>query len=471
MKALASNRFREAAETAAVFAAFAVGVALRVANSLRWHPPEQYMYSDANSYVRAALEMNSGEGVRYPWQMMHPPGTAMVLAASLRIAGTLKPAVVAYIVVSCLVPLASYVLARRLFDRTNARWVLVLISFHYLLIDFGSRFMTDIFLAAFFPLALWLVLISLDARGVKGALVGLLAGATLSVAYAFKVIALPAGIAFFAVLVVQRAVLASPRSSLRALGLRLLAVGVGFAPILVALTVRCTRVAGRLCLGSNGGSPQILLGHIGRVGYLKWNGPDGVMTFISGSDAAHGYLSQMEVGWSVVDEAQNLAMARQWCKAHPIECLARSAEHVYSTFGGAYTWPPNMEDQWALSYLAHFLLIVFFIIPWLSRVGAMVVVSGFRGFLASPEALATAPLVALAAAVAYANGEPRYRLPFDGLIACVAVEAARALLRARAHGRGGAGSSAPTAPTAPRGSEPLAAPRDDHPLPDVVPDG
>jgi hypothetical protein len=56
---------------------------------------------------------------------------------------------------------------------------------------------------------------------------------------------------------------------------------------------------------------------------------------------------------------------------------------------------------------------------------------GLRGFVGSEAMLVLSPILGVIAAVFIATGEPRYRVPFDGLFILVAIQFYRSFGRVR----------------------------------------
>jgi hypothetical protein len=92
-------------------------------------------------------------------------------------------------------------------------------------------------------------------------------------------------------------------------------------------------------------------------------------------------------------------------------------------------WPTYSTESWPLAHLSQVAFVALLLVPTLFAC-ARVLKRGVPAFLTSRALLMLAPVLALAAIVAFATGEVRYRVPFDVfLIAIVAAMAMGELQR------------------------------------------
>jgi hypothetical protein len=249
----------------------------------------------------------------------------------------------------------------------------------------------------------------------------------LSIAAAFKSVALAAAFMYFAVegvaLVISRpdARWWARLARLRPWLLRGAVIVVAAAPVLGLLTRACTRANdGHLCVTGTKMGADFLLGHYGRIADVEWIS-DGHDQFRFGSPSSflRNYSAHVKVAFSLTDNAANVAEARRWIGAHPGEAIVLSLDHIYDTFFGPAMWPTFNHDRWPLANLSQYVFVVFLFIPTVIA-WARVLRAGVRAALTSQTALVFAPIAAIAVTVAIATGEVRYRIPFDVFFIAIA---------------------------------------------------
>ena len=253
-------------------------------------------------------------------------------------------------------------------------------------------------------------------------------GATLSIATAFKSVALPAAIFFFAVegvalLLARPERPADPSPADPATGpsrpplfaravfarfkpwlLRGAVCALAATPLLAVLTRACTRAnRGEVCVTGNKVASDFLLGHYGRIANVEWK-PEGYDLVRFGSPGAwlRHYDAHARVPFTMTDGPANRAEAWRWIAGHPGEAVVLSLDHVYDTFLGPAMWPSFEQSSWPLAQLSQYVFIAFLFIPML-LVGAALVRRGVRVLATSRTALVFAPILALAVTVAIAT--------------------------------------------------------------------
>jgi hypothetical protein len=271
-------------------------------------------------------------------------------------------------------------------------------------------------------------------------LLALLAGFVCSLAASFKLTALPA-VLFFSIVYTlfyrgpDAASVADPQAPpakrrwfnfsgpLRAMKVITLAgLIAGAAPLMVAMSLRCTRINdNKFCLVCSNAPQNFLLGHYGRIQSITWKSGGGAISFGSPAQVQHGYTVKKEVPFALNDAEKNNAEGWKWMRENPAEAVIISLEHVFDAFGGSVAWPPNVTFVWMWSEMAQYGFLVFLLLPSLWLCVDIAKKRGLAGFLASTECLILSPSVGLVASVAVATGEARYRIPFDGLFIIVGV--------------------------------------------------
>ena len=408
---------------------FAAGTVWRWLHITQFHDPRRYVYSDMADYILLAKRMAVAGHTPTVTDVTHPPGVTAIFAFFYRHDPSLEWLVWLQFAVAAVVPLAVGALGWVAFDRTTARLAVVLSSLYFPFVDYGGYFLSEVYVMLAVPATLALYLLATRCRSTPGVVgTGLLAGVAFSGALALKLLTLPAILGFGAVhwLFFRGA---SRRVKTIALGALLL----GTLPGATVLSRRCTVAnEGRFCLVSNKSAADFLLGHYGRIQGISWHGPDGQRRFRYSSPSAHQrYALQVEVPFAFTDGASNLRAASGWIRDHPIEALVLSVEHIYDLFIGSLPWPSFETEYWVGAEEAHFLFIVFLLLPALCLCLDSIRRQGLRGFVGSEAMLVLSPILGVIAAVFIATGEPRYRVPFDGLFILVAIQFYRSFGRVR----------------------------------------
>lgn len=139
-------------------AAILVGAVIRVVWGLLIHPPVDFVYSDMGQYVERAQRLAAGDAL---WRIdaFFPPGTHMLLAAPMKLFGTgragLWAGAVLWCVLSSLIPLFTWRLARLLLTPAAAALSAVFCAFWPLYITYGAFFTSETPSLALMVAALW----------------------------------------------------------------------------------------------------------------------------------------------------------------------------------------------------------------------------------------------------------------------------------------------------------------------------
>lgn len=139
-------------------ASILVGAVIRVVWGLVIHPPVDFVYSDMGGYVERAQRLAAG-GALWRIDAFFPPGTHMLLAAPMKFFGTgragLWAGAVLWCVLSSLIPLFTWRLARLLLTPAAAALSTVFCAFWPLYITYGAFFTSETPSLAFMVTALW----------------------------------------------------------------------------------------------------------------------------------------------------------------------------------------------------------------------------------------------------------------------------------------------------------------------------
>jgi len=402
-------------------AAFVYGAAWRWMHVTRWHDPREYVYSDMKMYVDLGKRLAKPDYVLRAGDVTHPPGTTKLIAWFYEHDPDLSSLVVFQALVSIMVPVALGALALVAFDRTTARATVVISSLYFPFIDYGGFFLAEVYMMVLVPSCLALYLASVrQTKWWRVAPLGLGAGVALFCALAMKMVALPAILGFAILHWLLRA-----ESTRRVKTMALLCLVLGALPGSAAMTERCTDAnGGELCFGSNKGGADFLLGHYGRIQGVKWVDPKqrGYVSFGSPSAYQHGYRKVREVPFAITDGEQNSQAAWDWIRKRKVHAVVLSSEHVFDTMGATLPWPAVATKYWAGVQGAQYLFLLFLLFPAVVRCLDIAREQGVWPMLQSRELCLLSPLFGVMLAVFIATGEPRYRIPFDGLIMLVAIQ-------------------------------------------------
>jgi 4-amino-4-deoxy-L-arabinose transferase-like glycosyltransferase len=165
------------------------GAVIRVIWGLVIHPPVDFIYSDMGAYVRPAQRLAEG-GALWRFDAFFPPGTHILLAAPMKLFGTgsagLWAGAVLWCVLSSLIPLFAWRLARLLLTPAAAALTAVFCAFWPLYITYGAYFTSETSSLAFMLAALWIGYLAGRTSGTPALCLGLAAGLLGGVAVASR---------------------------------------------------------------------------------------------------------------------------------------------------------------------------------------------------------------------------------------------------------------------------------------------
>ncbi|MGI8909434.1 MAG: glycosyltransferase family 39 protein [Rubrobacteraceae bacterium] len=235
-------------------AAIVAGAVVRVIWGLVIHPPGDFIYSDMGGYVERARRL-ADEGPLLRSDALFPPGTHMLLAAPMEIFGTgtagLWAGSVLWCVMSCLIPLFTWRLARLLLTPAAAALATAFCAFWPLYITYGGFFTSETPSLALMVIALWAGYRASRLSGWEAAGLGLFAGVIGGVAIACR----PQWILNLAVLAVPLLI----RFRRRALALA--GIVIGATVILAAVVLHNSVAAGETTGLSENGGLNFWMGH------------------------------------------------------------------------------------------------------------------------------------------------------------------------------------------------------------------
>jgi len=263
-----------------------------------------------------------------------------------------------------------------------------------------------------------LVLASLSTpRTAAGAVLAAAAGVGFAAAVAMKLLAIPTfGVVWLTYFTLTRPAAAGVMAR-RGGVVRLAAFALGALPLVALLVGFCTtRNDGHLCIAGNKGPADFLLGHYGRIASLHWTD-----SWLGNPPALlRGYTARPRLDFSMLDGARNLRTAWEWIGRHPVEALVLSLDHVYDTFSATPAWPSSATAFWTWAQLSAYFYLVVLFAPLAYGAVESARARGLRAVLARRAFLVLSPVVGLAMTVFVTNGEPRYRIAYDGILIALA---------------------------------------------------
>jgi hypothetical protein len=406
---------------------YALGVVGRALYIVVLFPPTEHVPSDAEWYMRAAVELFDPSYRQTVTDTIWPPGTAYYLGALRWLGGGFGLAVWAQLALSASVPPLVAALARTLHDERAARVALVVSSLYLPFVDYFAYFLSEgPFLVCLVGAALLLVRALATVRpeevphtGLRPSLARFAAfGLACGVAASLKgQVLLP----FAGWLVL---LLASARAARRPrLALGAAAALFGALLVIVPLSARATRLHGGVptLISSNAGA-AVIVGHWGPIRRFRFvEARTGSDFWVSSAVAIqHGYQGEQTFPFALHDSRAALRAVAERAAEHPGAVLAQSLGNVLDLFLGGVPWPA-VELRGARAMRASelgFALVI--LLPallrlWRRRAALLDLRAG-----PTPEQVLAVPILGLLATAFLTHGEPRYRIPFDAIFLVLA---------------------------------------------------
>lgn len=397
--------------------AYIAGVLWRAYYLFLYHPAQKFLYSDMGSYVEMAQKYYS-PGFRHTIaDTVYPPGFPYVLGALFYFDRSGALAITFQFLLSCAIPLLTYLLAKSLYDKRVARIALLITSLYYPFIDYASYFLTEN-LYIFLLLASMLALAKTfsyrrDPR--KKWILALVAGVLFGAAATVKSVSLAmAGI--FVLCISIDAYLSRRDEDVAAVVAMLAGLSLALAPA----AVRCTRLnEGKFCLIGNDWARNFLLGHVPNLNIVRFNDEKRGYFYEFGGPAAFqkGHTEILTLPFGVYENGKIAKYTWDRVRQEPLNALLLSIENIFDLFR-TIPWPSSHTPQrrWAnlfqqLYYLSILIPAIFTLVHERRKRSAAPL--GF--FPTSPSAILALPYLALFICVFITVGEPRHRLPLDSL--------------------------------------------------------
>ena len=402
---------------------FVVGILLRyqfICVENRPSDPANIL-GDAGWYVYEAVHFFEPDFRPNLFDTLYPPGTPIYFALLRAIDPSMRVLDLMQWFLSCLVPLLLFSLARQLFSKQAALFVLAFSSLYFPLWEYFGYFLSEgPFLVTLFSTFFLLVMSLRSPSRFVAIALGFFAGLMLGLSASFKSCVL------FSALLVALGLLWGRRKSQLRLVPSFFAAALGLVAVLLPMSIRATRLnEGNFLLIANDAHRTFLLGHQGRVG-LTWFYDDKRnfhQNFINPNSNQHNYAEQRTYRFGPYEAAPNYAAGWDWIRRNPGEAFLLSLEHVFDLFAIALPWPGYFRSyaRWTSFFNQVFMALI--LLPALLHL--------FRSrrelWEARPELLGDL-IVALAGCSIYILaffflGEGRYRIMYDGFLILLAARA------------------------------------------------
>lgn len=406
--------------------AYAGGLGFRYLYLLRLHHPRHYVVSDAAGLMAVAQRFLQAAEVQTIWDTVWPPGAPALLALLAGGDPGLQLAAWFQLALAALVPLliahATWLAA----GRRAAELALIFASLHFGFIHYGGFVLSEQVFQFAVSLAFWSSVVALQ-QGEHTLGLGLprrrerwllaayggASGAAWAFASSVRPNALPV-VASSAALVALFGGIRGKSRYLPLLAGAVLAGLLGLAP----LADRCSRLSGAFCPVSNNVAMNVALGQAGEVNAVFFRNPSHPELDSGWAPPAllqHGYPETRIVPFSIFDTKEALLWVWHRFLAAPHLFLLRGIGNALDLFRLEY-WPEDyggLSRRLAVVLKEAFLLGV--VVPGLFGC-CLCLRRTLRSRTGSALSLWLAVLpLGLCWVAALSLGEPRYRIPFDGV--------------------------------------------------------
>ncbi|MDB5986603.1 MAG: hypothetical protein JWR16_1656 [Nevskia sp.] len=389
------------------------------------HPATRFMFSDMYGYVDRARHFFDGHPKTIA-DTIYPPGASIFFGLLYK----LDPAWNLSTVVQWLLSLGTmglvWSLARRLYGTNVAIVALAMVALYFPLIHYAGLFLAENPFTFFMLLTLRLFVHAIEAEQRRRALAwAVLAGLCAGIAASFKTTILGplavTGLLYAGFSIKHRRPYWVSLSA---------AVLLGVATLVVPMSLHCTRLTeGKFCLAATNGPMNILQGHYGNKFMFHWHDSARNYYFNFGSPTAslRGYTESVDLPFGAYDAAANMKLVRAYIAEHPGAALLQSCTNMLDLFSGSTIWPQATLFRKDFGAVYQWLFWCFILLPAAVRIGLrwrpmmQLAADSLR------EWLLLGPVLGLMALAFIAEGEVRYRVPFDGLLIILAAQSYVAL--------------------------------------------
>ncbi len=410
-----------------VWASWIVGALARLLYIDVVHPATLFIFSDMAGYVDRARNFFGGRPQTIA-DTIYPPGASIFFGLLYQLDPAWNLALLVQWLLSLGIMGLLWSLARRLYGNGVAVATLALIALYFPTIHYAALFLAENPFTFLLLLTLRLFIQAITVQRRWQALGwALLTGLSAGVACSFKTTILgPIAITglLFAVYAIKH-----KRAYWLGISTALL---LGIAALITPMSLRCTHLTeGKFCLVATNGAMNILQGHYGDKFMFYWRDRARNYYFNFGSPTAslRGFTDSASLDFGAYDSAKNMQLVRDYVFEHPGAALLQSFRNMLDLFSGITIWPPATLLHRDLGKTFQFIF-WFSILP----LAAARIVWRWRSMMdmraeSLREWLLFAPLLGLMALTFIAEGEVRYRIPFDGLLIILAAKSLLDLLR------------------------------------------
>lgn len=433
------ERQRDARRWARVaLAAVALGTVGRGILGLWFHPPFNYLYSDAAGYYARAVKLVTGAKLNR-FDTFYPPGTHILIALPLKLFGTGRAGAwataVLWFVLSSAVPFLAWRFSLRVMSARAAAVTAILVAAWPLFVTFGAFFMSDIPSLFFLLLTLVLAFKVREAAGWQRVVLGVAAGVAAGITIAMR-----PQVVVNVVLAIGT-MLAARRSARVAV-----AVALGLALPLVPVLALNAHAAGKFVGLGEAGGMNFFQGHCPVRGITTEEAGVGLLTFASPvvvqQNRGRDYVFMGHMAW---DQGFMIRQGLDCIKKDGIKHVEVLARNIADMGATSVPWPPSNEQpmrwfvkpaniiySWSISAVVVFAFAYAF-----DRRRAERRAAGYAGqargtsgtYAFGGTMLVIAHLLCLLPFAIVFDGDPRYRMPYDvfglGLVAILVTEYAR----------------------------------------------
>ncbi len=402
-------------------ATFVFGVGWRVAHMVFFHPATHFIYSDMFGYHQQAVDWSRPTHLNIV-DTLYPPGAGLFYAAWHRLDPSDRLVGWVMALASSLVPLLVAVAARRLYGRNTSFVACILCALYFPFVDYFGFFLSEGPFIFFVYLSFASLAIAVTSTGRHTQLAALTTGILLACAATIRTVGLAWGMGLIVLLLFWA--WRGPRE-LRRAGVRVaLLLGMGMLVVLMPVAARTAPSLneGRFCAVSTNGPMNVVLGHVADVHTIRWDDRVRNTTFIFGSPVMTqlGAKADISVPFGAYDGAANMRYARRLLADDPALFLWLSIDQAAFLFGGTIPWPSSHTPWRRAMILSQYAFYLTILLPALFTLRRRARALFRLDASARAELLLILPLVGAAVTSFMTLGEPRYRIPCDGLLMILA---------------------------------------------------
>jgi len=398
--------------------AYAVGVLCRFIYIFVWHPPTRYITDEMAEHVRLARNFAHPFAQPHLLDTLSAPGTGYLLGFLSIFDNSFMLATIAQFLISCAIPLAVYVIARRLFSEKVAELSLIVVSFYFPLIAYAGYFLPDNAMTLIVLSAVYFLILSFQNTHLahycgyaflSGISFGLAASLNTSALWIASI-----SFTFFLVLAFRFEITKVVASILTAI--------VGLSIVVAPLSNRCTSVnGGNFCIVSNELSYASVVGHASyRKIIFKNPQVSHPSAYISPVNHMKGVVKQIYIPHGAYESTKNWELVRYSFGSDPIGFVFKSLQNAIALFVGTFPWPSRELSEKILNAIYGTAFIFLLLGPalhyvWRQRIWLHPLAQSSGGAM-----LMLLPILSLVLVALVGMGEPRLRIPFDPFIIVLA---------------------------------------------------